>query len=670
MVFAASALTLAVATSIFAQETSTQSTGTTEPSACSYSYSNWSACQPEGKRFRSVIVVSPSGCVQTSAPDIQESCNYEAPQCGYQYSGWNACQSNGKQTRSLVSKAPVGCAEYTKPVLEQNCVYFGTTTTATTTTQSSGTACSYSYGSWSACQPEGKRFRSVTGVSPSGCVQTLEPKTQESCSYESTTTSTTSSTSGTSPLLDQCRYTYSDWSTCQSNSQRSRTLIKRSPELCAEYTKPVLLQSCVYDPAITTESSSSTTSTTSTTTTGPAPLAGPIDGQITPTFSFSEVTDGATWSSTVRIRGKVSGAQAVEYYLVPKGSNTYKYIGSGQPSSDDTWTLNFRTLEFPNGEYYLRAKIKNQYGEYGGGQRKIQIVNRTTSSGANESTAQSETVAEAEVVDEKQQEFMKRLTQEIASKDTQFQAVEATGGEQKKQIFSYCELNPANCFPERDSDNDGLSDVDELRFGTDPQGADSDWDGFIDGDEVKNGFDPVKYSPGDQSDKVVFESPKSAGETKPHYKVNDVVLKSDDTTGQSALQLAGSGLPNSFVTIYIFSEPIVLTVKTDSQGNWTYELDKELGDGQHEVYVAVTDNTGKITGKSEPLSFVKTAQAVTVVSAANASAVPVTSATEGRTERDILFLIAIIIGAVAVALALLGLAKHHHAQQKEQPHLS
>ena len=37
---------------------------------------------------------------------------------------------------------------------------------------------------------------------------------------------------------------------------------------------------------------------------------------------------------------------------------------------------------------------------------------------------------------------------------------------------------------------------------------------------------------------------------------------------------------------------------------------EELEDGDHQVYATVTDNTGKITSKSETFSFVKTAKAV------------------------------------------------------------
>ena len=42
-----------------------------------------------------------------------------------------------------------------------------------------------------------------------------------------------------------------------------------------------------------------------------------------------------------------------------------------------------------------------------------------------------------------------------------------------------------------DSDEDGLSDAEEVGLGTDPDNADSDGDGFSNGDEIAQGADPL-----------------------------------------------------------------------------------------------------------------------------------------------------------------------------------
>ena len=49
-----------------------------------------------------------------------------------------------------------------------------------------------------------------------------------------------------------------------------------------------------------------------------------------------------------------------------------------------------------------------------------------------------------------------------------------------------------------DSDQDGLSDKDELTYGTDPKNPDSDGDGYSDGAEIKSGYNPLKPAPGDK----------------------------------------------------------------------------------------------------------------------------------------------------------------------------
>ena len=44
-----------------------------------------------------------------------------------------------------------------------------------------------------------------------------------------------------------------------------------------------------------------------------------------------------------------------------------------------------------------------------------------------------------------------------------------------------------------DTDNDGLSDVDEIyKYKTDPNNPDTDGDGYLDGEEIVNGYDPLR----------------------------------------------------------------------------------------------------------------------------------------------------------------------------------
>jgi len=154
----------------------------------------------------------------------------------------------------------------------------------------------------------------------------------------------------------------------------------------------------------------------------------------------------------------------------------------------------------------------------------------------------------------------------------------------------------------KDSDNDGLSDKEEIAIGTDPFNPDSDGDGFLDGDEYVAGFNPLK--PG-LAGKIVYQSPKRVLPQKADvYKVERVEMTAL-AQGGKGLKISGKGLPNSFVTLFIFSRPIVVVVKTDRSGHWEYILDKPLSDGEHTVYATLTDNQGQIKARSETFVFVK-----------------------------------------------------------------
>lgn len=154
------------------------------------------------------------------------------------------------------------------------------------------------------------------------------------------------------------------------------------------------------------------------------------------------------------------------------------------------------------------------------------------------------------------------------------------------------------------------------------------------------------------------KNPKISGITNSYLSVDKVELIQKEE-GETAILLQGKGLPNSLVTIYVYSEdPVVITVKTDENGNWSYELTKELENGQHEVYVAVTKESGEIISKAEPIAFVKTAQAASMIpySQLEANKAPM----QRSTTSYILVAIVIMSVCLAVALALIGILTHKY----------
>ena len=212
----------------------------------------------------------------------------------------------------------------------------------------------------------------------------------------------------------------------------------------------------------------------------------------------------------------------------------------------------------------------------------------------------------------------------------------------------------------KDSDNDGVTDYDEVTlYKTNPFSADSDNDGFTDEAEILGGFNPNDDS---QESPIVFESPKETGVIREDiFVVENIVTDrtqvSEGENVHSAAILSGRALPNSFVTIYIFSTPIVITVKTNEDGSWNYRFDKELEDGEHQVFVGVTDNAGKIVAKSNPFTFVKEAEAFSPVSGETSAGIIISEPPQPSllSQNGLLIAIGSVIMALGFVLLILTL---------------
>jgi hypothetical protein len=124
-----------------------------------------------------------------------------------------------------------------------------------------------------------------------------------------------------------------------------------------------------------------------------------------------------------------------------------------------------------------------------------------------------------------------------------------------------------------------------------------------------------------------FRQPRTSGITRDDLLSVEAIAtttSSKSTTSQSVGVLRGTALPNSTVRLFIYSNPVVVTLKTNSDGTWEYKFDTELSDGTHEVFVALTDGAGQVVAKSSPFRFSKTANAFT----------PIDQATVGQTAQS------------------------------------
>jgi hypothetical protein len=243
----------------------------------------------------------------------------------------------------------------------------------------------------------------------------------------------------------------------------------------------------------------------------------------------------------------------------------------------------------------------------------------------------------------------------------------------------------------QDSDGDGVTDYDEVNiYHTDLKKGDSNNDGVLDGQHLLLGTDPLLVMPAAVastsskattttsqptvpvlSSKIAYENPQFSGEIKPEMlTVTNVKAVPSNIPEQGTtsprIALSGKALPNSFVTLFIFSDPIVVTVKADESGAWTYTLDKELPDGTHQVMSAITDGGGHILAKSAPLPFVKEAFAVSMGSPLLS---PQAEAPGFFSGGSLYAFIAILISVFALALALIGFIVRRRPSEQASTHI-
>ena len=222
-----------------------------------------------------------------------------------------------------------------------------------------------------------------------------------------------------------------------------------------------------------------------------------------------------------------------------------------------------------------------------------------------------EGVISAALADPRDRSIAKELDESLQQELTKLQ--------QKVRTFEKVRQERSDIESSVDTDGDGISDFDEVNlYRTNPQLADTDGDGFTDGVEIMRGFDPTNAL---IEAVMTYQSPKDVvgvvtTNTLQVLQVEPKVIVASSNEPESVQAVVrGRGLPNSFVTLYIFSTPTIVTVRTEADGTFEYTFSKELEDGEHQVFVALTDNTGAIVAQSEPFTFIKEAQAFTPVDA-------------------------------------------------------
>ena len=222
------------------------------------------------------------------------------------------------------------------------------------------------------------------------------------------------------------------------------------------------------------------------------------------------------------------------------------------------------------------------------------------------------------------------------------------GLEQNGEVIKTPEID----LMSQDSDYDGLSDYDEKYiYETDPKNARTVTGELTDGEKVSKGINPASQD----SEKINYQDPIS--DIEAHitelYKVTEVALVADQSGQTKRLEFKGQALPNSYITLYIFSTPVIVAVKTDERGEWQYTMDRELENGNHEIVVATVNNSGKILAKGNAIPFTKTADAAVFGGAGIGNA---GSDNPGNffQENYYLIILGILLAAITVTLIFAG----------------
>jgi hypothetical protein len=133
-----------------------------------------------------------------------------------------------------------------------------------------------------------------------------------------------------------------------------------------------------------------------------------------------------------------------------------------------------------------------------------------------------------------------------------------------------------------------------------------------------------------------------------------ISIDAESTSTKVYTEIRGRAVPNSLVTLYIYSTPVMVTVRADADGTFLYVYEKDLEDGDHEVYVALTTTLGEVVVKSPGFQFIREAQAFTSPDAGNGdSLIPATAGTP-LTKNPYFVVVSITLLVVSFIFFLLG----------------
>lgn len=210
----------------------------------------------------------------------------------------------------------------------------------------------------------------------------------------------------------------------------------------------------------------------------------------------------------------------------------------------------------------------------------------------------------------------------------------------------------------------------------------------VDGDTITDEESEDKDTVDDQDNPEIEESPTSNDETrelddtgmvaskpKTTYQTDSglkIEIESNDEESDKKIEffnynaqsksfsLSGSGKPNTNYIVYVYSDPIIVSVRTDENGIWDVEVEEDIKAGNHEIFMAEADENGYLLEDPKLISKVE------IIETGSPSDSVTEEASEDRVQdnRYIYYLVvAVIVVLVATFLVYKYLIKNK--QEKE-----
>ncbi|MFH1353852.1 MAG: hypothetical protein ABIH36_01065 [bacterium] len=178
---------------------------------------------------------------------------------------------------------------------------------------------------------------------------------------------------------------------------------------------------------------------------------------------------------------------------------------------------------------------------------------------------------------------------------------DAAPAEKQEQEDQFGVLQPAGTDEQRrllaaDDDNDGLTNNEEISWGTDPNNADSDGDGYLDGEEVAARHDPTKPAP---DDKLPEETQAEGGQLplqleplKADKYFTDDYTKGNDKnlTAQYESEYARADQTPASLNEFADKQPVVALLPRPDSGMTTTAVEDTAARLEHYLSIADNDN--------------------------------------------------------------------------------